>query len=147
MKSQYTPRDLKHAIYEAEVLQGASVRSIASGYTIPPSTPRDRLNGRTDAISAQLPRRILSIDQERWLADWIGQSRNMAFDGLQAMQLYAKLANCIAHVNGDNVPVGKNWINGFKARNPTSTTLIGHSLDKHALMSQICRLLRGSLPC
>ena len=69
MKPQYSPHDLKHAMYEAEVLQGTSVRSIALDYAIPPSTLRNRLNGRTDAVSAQLPRWKLSLDQEKWLAD------------------------------------------------------------------------------
>jgi hypothetical protein len=128
MKPQYTPHDLKHAIYESEVLQGASVRSLASDYAIPPSTLRDRLNGRTDAVSAQLPRQKLSPDQERWLVDWIIEEHSLWRAPSHAM--VREMANCIARVNGDDVPVGKNWIDGFKARNPIIATLIGRSLDK-----------------
>jgi len=141
MKPQYTPHDLKHAIYEAEVLQGASVRSIASDYAIPPSTLRDRLNGRTDAVSAQLPRQKLSPDQERWLVDWILEEHSLWRAPSHAM--VRDMANCIARANGDDVPVGKNWINGFKARNPIITTLIGRSLDKERVNGSDKSTLEG----
>lgn len=128
MSPQYTRTDIAYAIHEVELSEHVSIRSIANGHAIPPSTLQGRLNGATDAVSAQVSRQKLSPDQEKWLAQWIIEEHSLW--RAPSHPVVRDMANCIARVNGDHVPVGKNWITGFKTRNPIITTLIGRSLDK-----------------
>jgi len=59
---KYTESDLRNAA--AKVLGGAPVRTAARLYGVPPSTLRDRLNGRLPKAVTQTSRARLSLVQE-----------------------------------------------------------------------------------
>lgn len=59
---KYTESDLRNAA--AEVLKGAPVRTAARLHGIPPSTLRDRLNGRLPKAVTQTSRARLFLIQE-----------------------------------------------------------------------------------
>lgn len=69
----------------------------------------------------------LSCAQERHLSGWI-----LIQDAAGNPPLHyqvRKLAERVVAQNGDTRPLGKNWLDGFLARNPEVKTLKGKRLD------------------
>jgi hypothetical protein len=55
------------------------------------------------------------------------------------------MANRILRANGDNTPVGKGWISGFKRRNPRVKTVIGRRIEAPRAEAASPELIRAFL--
>ncbi len=96
----------------------SSVRRAAAVYIVPPSTLRDRLQGREYRQELRANNHRLSIIQEKTLVEWI-----LSLDRRGASprpEYIAEMANFI--LKTDNrpgyTPVGKNWATNFTKRRP-----------------------------
>jgi hypothetical protein len=109
-------RDLNSGVY-------TSRPAAAKAYNISRSTLQERLAGRhPHAIAHQIAQR-LKPGQEEFLVNWI-------FDEDLRTQppshsRVRKMASRILCMNGDNAPLGQNWVSYFLQRNPRVHSIVG----------------------
>lgn len=120
-KAKWSEDDLKSAI--KEVLDGKSVKSVASKFNIPRSTLRDRLkNGKTSNPEMGRPS-IFNKEQEQELTTRVIKLSNIFF-GITITDL-RRLAFEVAEelkikhsFNQTTRMAGEDWLLGFRKRNP-----------------------------
>lgn len=96
-------------------------------YNIPFSTLRYRIE-QGDMIGAVHKEQMrLSEDEEQWLVNWILEEDLQGF--APSIFRVRQMAQHLLRVRDDTQPLGKNWIVGFKRRNPTIKTMIGTRIE------------------
>jgi len=122
---KYTESDLRNAA--AEVLGGAPVRTAARLHGVPPSTLRDRLNGRLPKAVAQTSRARLSLVQEQRLTGWILLQAALGCPPTHHQVRVMAQGICVAR--GDFDSIGKRWTERFIRRNPVLKTVKNKGVD------------------
>ena len=102
---------------------GLSVRKSAQKYGIPAITLSLRLRGIPAKVETVQRTQWLSPTQEERLTTWILKQEALGFAPSHSVVCEAVIS--LLKLNGDNDPLGKHWIEGFKSRNPTIHTKIG----------------------
>ena len=118
MKPQYTQDDLDMALQA--IAGGKSVRKAALEWGIPRSTLQDRVHGTETHHEAAEDQQRLSPAQEKRLADWILCQEELGLP-LTHSQIKEFVVRILA-VKGDTNKLGKNWVTGFRKRNPQIST-------------------------
>lgn len=111
---KYTEDDLKTAI--SSVAAGLSIRKAAQQWGVPRSTVRERIHGSQTREKAYERWQRLSATDEKSVVKWV-----LAQASLDVPVTHQQLRNFVTHVlarRGDNVPLGKNWVDGFLRRHP-----------------------------
>ncbi|KAI0994179.1 hypothetical protein K3495_g14002 [Podosphaera aphanis] len=104
----------------------SSLRSASRAYKIPRSTLRARLAGSQSHTIAHRNQQRLKIDQEESLAKWILDEDFQAHPPSHAR--VREMASLILQANGDNAPLGKNWMTSFLQRQTNVHTVVGKSI-------------------
>jgi 4-hydroxybenzoate polyprenyltransferase len=118
---------LGQAIVAIDQHPESSIRAIARDYNVPFSTLQYHLQ-QGDMIGAVHKEQMrLSEDEEHWIADWILQEDHQG--RAPSIQRVRQLVVLLLHARGDENPLGKNWITGFKRRNPQVQTMMGTRIE------------------
>ena len=120
-----------------------SVRAAARAYNIPRSTLQHRLAGTTTSAISHHDQQRLSPAQEEFLTEWILEEGARGYP--PTIPRVREMANRILRANGDNTPVGKGWISGFKRRNPRVKTVIGRRIEAPRAEAASPELIRAFL--
>jgi len=108
-------------------LSGTSARKASAIYGVAKSTLLDRLRGKQPKKIAQSRHQRLSPYQETRLVDWILAQGALGFPPTHAqIRLFAQR---IINLAGDTQPLGRHWMDGFLARNPSVKTIRGKAMD------------------
>lgn len=106
----------------------ASTRETARLFDIPLSTLRYNLKlGDTQGMAFEAQMRLCRRE-EKFLVEWILQEDRIGWP--PTIQRVRDMATLLAKAHGDEKPIGVNWIQGFKRRNPEVKTMIGRKIDK-----------------
>ena len=104
-----------------------SVRAASTAYKLPRTTLRDRLAGATNRNASHEHQQRLTPAQEDFLVDWILEQDLQGFPPSHAR--VREMASQILRMNGDIIPLGKDWVTGFRKRNPKVSSCIGKQID------------------
>ena len=104
-----------------------SVRKAAQKHGVPATTLSARLNGRPPRAEAQQHRQRISPVQETRLTSWILRQEALGYAPSHSQMRAA--VEALLKSMGDNKPLGKNWIEGFIARNPSIKTKKGQRME------------------
>lgn len=120
MDRQYTEQDLQNAIQD--VISGKSQAESAKRWAVPRSTLSKRLQGGTSREEAFQPLQRLSSVLEERLCGWmiIEDTVGHALTHCQIREVAGRMARN----NGDEEPIGKNWVEGFMQRNPEAKRIL-----------------------
>jgi DDE superfamily endonuclease/Tc5 transposase DNA-binding domain len=125
---QFNEQTIQDAVNAYKNGKFPSIRQTADAFCLAYPTLRRRLQTTQGSRhEASTKRQKLSPIQEQYLAQWITDEDRCARAPSHAM--VRQMAECLARENGDNEPCGKNWIDGFLRRNPTISTMVGHSIE------------------
>ncbi len=102
---------------------GMSVRKAAEKHGIPHTSLSARLRGRTAKAEAIQPAQLLSVAQEQRLVTWMLRQESLGL--APSISNVKEAVNALLDKAGDARLVGRNWIDGFKRRNPAIHTKIG----------------------
>ncbi|KAI0994791.1 hypothetical protein K3495_g13391 [Podosphaera aphanis] len=105
----------------------SSLRATSRAYKIPRSTLRARLAGSQSHTNAHRNQQRLTIDQEESLTKWIPDEDSRAHPPSHAR--VREMAPLILQANGDNAPLGKNWMTSFLQRRTNFHTVVGRSIE------------------
>ncbi|KZL67851.1 transposase [Colletotrichum tofieldiae] len=134
----YTENEIQHAI-EA-ISNGKAIKRAAIEYGIPSSTLQHRLNGKQARKLAFSDLQRLSPDQEAKLAEWVRIQHAL---GLAPTHQQVKVfAEKILHAMGDTDPLGKQWIQGFKRRNPSIKVQRSRPIDSRRINGASTEVIR-----
>jgi len=106
---------------------GISTKKAAQRYGIPRTTLRDRLHGVSSKADMPQPQQRLSPVQETRLATWILRQESLGYAPSHSQ--VRSVVEALLKSMDDHKPLGKNWIDGFKRRNPTIKTKIGRRME------------------
>ncbi|EGY22617.1 uncharacterized protein VDAG_04055 [Verticillium dahliae VdLs.17] len=109
---RYTEEDVSNALQA--IIDGCSTRKASRDWNIPATTLRGRLKGATTIREAKAPYQRLSQAQEQHLARWIIEQGALGFAPSHSQVL--DFARRILLAQGDDIPLGRHWIEGFKQR-------------------------------
>lgn len=115
----YSEEDILAAIQDIE--SGISQRVASQRWRIPRSTLRHRCKGGLNINEASECRQRLSKEQESHLAQWISVQNALGLPPTH--QQIKEFAERVVKAGGDNIPLGKGWIEGFLRRNPQARTV------------------------
>jgi 4-hydroxybenzoate polyprenyltransferase len=128
MDSRLDNRDPKllQGINYLDLNPGSSIRSAAKISGANRSTIARQLVRPTSRVLAKESSQRFSWRHERFLADWIKEedARGHAPGRSRVLEMAQKLLRA----NGDDKPLGRKWIDGFKRRNSDVKTLIGKKI-------------------
>ncbi|KAI1008068.1 hypothetical protein K3495_g148 [Podosphaera aphanis] len=101
----------------------SSLRAASRVHKIPRSTFRARLVGSQSHTITHRNQQRLTIDREESLAKWILDEDSRAHPSSHAR--VREIASLILQANGDNAPLGKNWMTSFLQRQTNVHTVVG----------------------
>lgn len=113
---RYTEEHLQSAILE--VKSGISQHEAARRWNIPRATLLARLKGSDSRQAVSQVKQRLSPSEEKKICDWIRIQ-----DGLGLAPTHVEIRDFVIRVlrrNGDRLPLGKTWMEGFFKRNPSA---------------------------
>ncbi|KAI0997886.1 hypothetical protein K3495_g10303 [Podosphaera aphanis] len=122
----YSQESLAQALSAYRAGNYRTIRAAADTFSIPYSTLKDHVNKR-HKVSSLADRQRLSSDQEQYLVDWI--SELVAAKNPPSHALIWEMARKILKAQGDNAPLGKQWVRKFLRRNPSANTTLASSLE------------------
>jgi hypothetical protein len=100
-----------------------SLRSVAKQFGVDKSTlSRHRVRSTSRALGQESNQRF-SKRHERFLVDWIKSEDARGY--APGRSRVHEMAQKLLEANGDDKPLGRKWIDGFKRRNSDISTLIG----------------------
>lgn len=125
MKSRYTEHDVTQALID--VADGKSLRQAALEWGVPRSTLQGRLhNPTTHQQAASHLQRLPTMIEDR-LTDWILTQETLGYSVTHAQ--VRTFGERLCALQGDNLPLGKRWVNRFFKRNPILSTKKQYSID------------------
>lgn len=101
----------------------ASIRFVAKKFDVNRSTLRRHLIRPTTRGLGQESNQRFSWRHERFLVDWIKQEDTRGY--APSRSRVQEMAEKLLVANGDDNPLGRKWIEGFKRRNSDISTLVG----------------------
>jgi hypothetical protein len=104
----------------------ASIRSVALDYGVDKSTLSRHRVRPTSRLLGQESNQRFSWRQERFLVDWIIEEDMRGY--APSRTRVHEMAQKLLRANGDDKPLGKKWIEGFKRRNKDIKPIIGKRL-------------------
>lgn len=111
---KYTEHQLEQAVNQA--VATGNIKGSAEDWDVPSSILQDRLKGLESNPTEQTQRQRLTPEQEEKLASWFVTQRAL---GLPLTDRHLKeFAQRTVARDGDNQPIGPNWITGFLQRHP-----------------------------
>lgn len=136
------PSEIEDAISKAIIAyrnkEYTSIRACAYAFSIPWTTLRNRLSGRTSRSKAHKNEQILSLAEEKTLIRWITRSSTLgvpitlAFTRELAEELrYSRLP--LSSSSTVLPPLGKRWLDRFRKRNPRISSVFSRSIDTSRL--------------
>lgn len=134
----YSEKDLLEAIKDVE--SGISQRKAAQRWGVPKTTLHDRLNGTLNKYDAQEHTQRLSRQQETHLVQWILTQEALGL--APTHQQVREFAGRVIKAGGDNIPLGKAWMEGFLRRNPEVRTVRGKPLDSCRLHGASTKIIK-----
>jgi hypothetical protein len=114
---------LLQAIDYVHANEKASIRSVADQFGVDRNTLSRALVRPTSRAIGQEVNQRFSRRHERFLVDWIKQEDTRGYP--PSSSRVHEMAQKLLSANGDENPLGRKWINGFKRRNKDIKTLIG----------------------
>jgi hypothetical protein len=123
-KLDYTEVDIQSAISALDKKNYKSIRDAAHAFKVPYPTLRGRMAGRTTRATAHESEQILSKAEERTLVRWITRLTTTGFPAsptlvVQMAEEIRRGRVQLSKVAPSNTrPIGHNWLDRFKARNP-----------------------------
>lgn len=123
MKSQH----LRRAIAAYFDTENATIRSIARDFNIPYTTLHNHIDHGDMIGVVHREQMRLSEEEEDWLAKWIIEEDRQGY--APPVARVRQMVMLLLRVRGDLDPLGKNWITGFKKRNPSVKTMIGTRIE------------------
>lgn len=102
---------------------GMSVRKAAQKYGVPPSTLSGRMSGRFAKKDTLQPAKRLSEAEEHSVVQWILKQESLGY--APTISQVREVVISVLKSKGDTKPLGQNWIEGFRRRNPSVHTKIG----------------------
>ena len=118
---------IQNAIQDLNSGVFTSQRKAAKAYGVPRSSLQSRLAGRqTHAIAHQHQQR-LTPDQEQFLVEWIIDEDSRAQPPTHTC--VREMATWLLRMNGDNNPLGVEWISQFLSRQPRVASIVGRSIE------------------
>lgn len=121
----YTEFEVQQALQAID--KGKSVRQASVAWGVPRSTLRGRIHGAQTRQTASIPRQRLSPTQEARLADWVLSQADLGLPPTHSeLRLFAQR---VLEVKGDNLALGKRWVEAFLKRNPSIKTQRSRRMD------------------
>lgn len=121
----YTQDDLENAYLDVTD-NHLSLRQAASKHGVPRATLWNRLNG-IRSLNDRLQEQRLSPAEEQSLAGWIVRQDKLGY--APSHSVVRSIAEAILKKRGDSQGLGKNWVKGFKSRNPSIRTKMGRRME------------------
>ena len=118
---------IREAIEALEGNPNLTVKAVATAYSVPRSTLRDRLSGSVPQQISQQGVQRLTPNQEEFLAEWILDMDARGFPPSHART--REMASRILSMNKDTAPLGKDWIPKFTKRNPRVASIVGRRIE------------------
>lgn len=137
----YSEKGILEAIKDVE--SGISQRKAAQRWGIPKTTLHDRLNSTVNKYDAQEHTQRLSRQLETHLVQWILAQEALGLAPLH--QQVREFASRVIKAGGDDVPLGKAWMEGFLRRNPEVRTVRGKPLDSCRLNGATTKINKAFL--
>lgn len=109
----YSEEDIVSAVFDVTD-NGFSQRKAAEKWGVPQATISRRLSGRGAQADQIQPESRLSKDQEELLTDWILKQESVGY-----APSYSQVHTCAVALlksNGDEEPLGKNWVARYRER-------------------------------
>ena len=125
MAPSYTLDDLENAYLDVTD-NHLSIRRSASKHGVPRASLENRLNG-INLRSDRLQEQSLSPAEEQKLAEWILHQDRLGY--APSHGVVRGIVEAILKQKGDIGPLGKNWVKGFRARNPSIRTKMGRRME------------------
>ncbi len=124
--SQYDRIQLNLAVHAYKNTPNASIRAVAAEHGVPRATLHEALhNGDFDKPGHEAKQRLTRFE-EQMVVNWIvGQDR---IGWPPTVAQVRQFATYILESHHDFNPLGINWIQGFKRRNPGVATMIGRKI-------------------
>lgn len=120
----YTEVDIQAAISAIKNREHTSIRQAATAFKVRYSTLRGRMSGRNSRAVAHETEQLLSTAEESTLSRWITRLTRTGFPASPAlvMEMAEEIRRGRVRLSKDKPeplrPIGENWLNRFKARNP-----------------------------
>lgn len=123
-RGDWTEEQLMDCLFDIHD-NGYTLSQVAQKYGIPKSTVSKRINGvhlGPDDTSQHPLQRLTNVEETR-LVEWILRQESIGY----APSPFAvrHLVTRILKKRGDEAPLGRKWLNGFKHRHPQLTSKIG----------------------
>ncbi|KAI0993564.1 hypothetical protein K3495_g14620, partial [Podosphaera aphanis] len=118
---------IREAIEALESNPNLTVKAVATAYSVPRSTLRDRLSGSVSRQISQQGVQRLTPNQEEFLAEWILDMDARGFPPSHART--REIASRILSMNKDTDPLGKDWIPKFIKRNPRVASIVCRRIE------------------
>ena len=122
----YTDKDIANAYLDVTDNK-LSIRQAAQKNGIPYTTLNDRLKGIPSKEETIQTQRRLTEPQEKRLVEWIIKQESLGY--APTYSAVCSIAAALCKEVGDLDPIGKNWITGFKARNPAIRSKVGKRME------------------
>ncbi len=105
-----------------------STRQVARDFNCPLTSLFDHIQAHGTIGPAYEAQMRLCKEEEDYLVQWIivEDKRNWP----PTVQRVRDMATLLLHAHHDYLPLGVNWIQGFKKQNPRVSTMIGRKIDR-----------------
>ena len=102
------------------------MRKACAKHGVPKTTLWNRLNG-IRALNERSQKQRLLPAEERSLAEWIVRQDRVGY--APSHSVVKGIAQAVLEKRGDIQPLGKNWLKGFRLRNPVVRTKMGRRME------------------
>jgi hypothetical protein len=113
-------RDLSSGVIKSQ-------RRAAQLYNVPRTSIQARLKGHQHHAIAHQQQQRLTPEQEEFLVQWILDEDLRAQP--PSHKRVREMATRILHMNGDDAPLGQQWVPHFLQRNPRVHSIVGRSIE------------------
>ena len=117
----YTEEDVMNAIHDVTE-NGVSLSKAAAQHAVPKITLSHRMNGIAAKSETIQPAQRLSPAEENRVVQWIKRQESLGYAPSAAV--VRQVVEAIMKKRGDMSPLGKHWIEAFKARHEDIQTKI-----------------------
>lgn len=118
-KKTYSEETIVDALFDITD-GGISMRKSSKKHGVPLTTLSNRLRGTATRNEAQESQQRLTVEQEKKIVDWIVLQERLGC--APSHSAVRGIVERILKKKGDNQPLGKKWVQGFKKRHPEIQT-------------------------
>lgn len=123
----YTEDDMVNALFDITDNK-ISLRKASQRWNIPIATLSSRLSGKHGSrTEGQKESQRLPPSDERRIVEWILRQESLGY--APGHGVVRAIVRDLLRERGDTEPLGKNWMDGFKKRNPSIRTKVGRRTE------------------